>query len=110
MKKLAIGMFLLAFVLFPFRPVQAASVTCEVVRRISGCDYFIVQTRTDYAILEWYGGHDPHKGDKLVGDINSYGFKDVRYESNDDKKVRVYVEDYGLSKTSALEKLLDKCE
>jgi hypothetical protein len=38
-----------------------------VSRRISGCDYFIVATKSAYDVLEWYVGHDPDKGDMLIG-------------------------------------------
>ena len=81
-----------------------------VVRRISGCDYFIVQTRTDYSVLEWFGGHDPDKDDVLIGNFNSSGFHTFLYANDDDKTSRLYVEDYGLTKSDAMEKLLDECE
>jgi hypothetical protein len=58
-------------------------------------------------VLEWYGGYDPVKGDRLIGPIASYGFKDVYYPGH--RSGRVYVEDYLLSKSRAQEKLLDKC-
>lgn len=80
-----------------------------VVRRISGCDYFIVQTKSDYAVLEWFGGHDPDKDEVIIGNINSYGFKTFLYQNDEDQTSRLYVEDYGLSKTDALEKLIDHC-
>jgi hypothetical protein len=100
---------LLVFVFFPLRPVKAASTPCIIVHRISGCDYFMVQTRTDYAILEWFGDHDPDKGDMLIGNISSFGMKTIHDDTTDDD-VRVYVEDFGLNKTDALEKLIDHCE
>lgn len=99
---------LLLFVLLPFSQVEATSATCITVHRIRSCDYFMVETPTDYAILEWYGGHDPDKDDMLVGNLGGYGMKTFQDE-NDDESVRVYVEDYGLSKVSALEKLIDHC-
>lgn len=88
--------------------VQAASKRCTVVRRISGCDYFMVETGTAFAVLEWYGGHDPDKDDRLVGDM-SYGMKTFAY-INRDSTVKVWVEEYGLSKEDALDKLVEKCE
>jgi hypothetical protein len=33
-----------------------------VSHRISGCDYFVVQTRNGYDLLEWFGGHDSWDG------------------------------------------------
>jgi hypothetical protein len=81
----------------------------EVSHRISGCDYFLVETRSGYDLLEWYGGHDPDKGDIIVGNYESYGFHDVLNETADES-LNVYTEDFQLSKTSALEKLTEHCE
>ncbi len=86
-----------------------ASVSGVVSHRISGCDYFLVQTRGGYDLLEWYGGHDPDKGDVIIGPYESYGFHDVIDDTADDG-MRVYTEDYWLSKGDALEKLTDGCE
>jgi hypothetical protein len=80
-----------------------------VTHRISGCDYFLVQTRSVYDVLEWYGGHDPDKGDVLVGRYESYGFHDI-YDETVDADGRVWTEDYSLSRESGLEKLTEQCE
>jgi hypothetical protein len=88
---------------------QGVSTRCTVVHRISGCDYFMVQTRSSYAILEWYGGHDPDKDDTLEGDLTGAGVKSLR-EVATDSIVRVYIEDKGLSKSDAMEKLVEHCE
>ena len=80
-----------------------------VAYRISSCDYFIVATRAGYDLLEWYGGHDPDKGDILVGSFESYGMHDIQDETVDDE-ITVWVEDYGLTKEDALEKLAEQCE
>jgi hypothetical protein len=69
----------------------------------------MVETTRGFSILEWYGGHDPDKGDKIVGAYDSYGMKTV-YDVTADEEIRVWVEEYDLSKTSALEKLVEKCE
>jgi hypothetical protein len=83
---------------------------CGVVsHRISGCDYFVVATKTDYDVLEWFGGHDPDKGDYLIGGFESYGFHDI-YDETADADLKVWTEDYDISKGSALEKLAEKCE
>lgn len=99
---------LLCLAALPQSSVEAAAKRCMVVRRISGCDYFMVQTATDYAVLEWFGGHDPDKDDKLVGELG-YGMKTFIYE-NSDRSVRVYVEEYGLNREDALDKLVEHCE
>ncbi len=80
-----------------------------VSHRISGCDYFLVETAQGYAILEWYGGNDPDKDDLIVGDFERYGLKTV-YNATDDAEIRVWVEDFWLSRDDALEKLVDKCD
>jgi hypothetical protein len=33
-----------------------------------------------YDVLEWFGGHDPDKGNVLIGGFESYGFHDI-YEA-----------------------------
>lgn len=90
-------------------PCTGLSSQGEVVYRVSGCDYFIVETYSGYAVLEWYGGSDPDKGDNLAGSFESYGMKTI-FNTDRDTELRVWVEDYYLSKTSALEKLMDKCD
>ena len=89
--------------------VAEAVVKGEVVRRVSGCDYFIVATAKSYDLLEWYGGNDPDKGDILVGNYESYGMHDILNDTADET-LTVWVEDYGLSKESALDKLVEACE
>jgi hypothetical protein len=79
-----------------------------VVKRISGCDYFMVSATSGYAILEWYGGHDPDAGDVLIGKIEQYGMHDI-VDDTADENLTVWVEDYGDSRSTALEKLVDKC-
>jgi hypothetical protein len=69
----------------------------------------MVETNKGFTILEWFGGHDPDKGDVIVGAYESYGMKTV-YDVTADQEIRVWVEDYGLSKDDALEKLMDQCE
>lgn len=86
-----------------------SSVHGVVTHRISGCDYFLVSTTRGYDLLEWYGGHDPDKGDEIVGNYESYGFHDV-IDDTVDESFRVYTEDYALSRTSGLEQLAEKCE
>ena len=92
------------------RVEAATSVRGTVTRRISGCDYYLVQTGKDsYAVLEWFGGHDPDKDDVLIGNMRSFGMKTLLDETADET-TKVWVEDYDLTKDDAPEKLLDKCE
>ena len=87
---------------------QSGDAPIQVVLRISGCDYFIADGPNGYYVLEWYGGYDPDKGDGIFGEIRSYGFKTVIYSNG--REGRVYVDDYALSRSSALEKLQEQCE
>jgi hypothetical protein len=80
-----------------------------VSHKQSGCDYFVVETNSGYDVFEWYGGYDPDKGDVLVGKFSSYGMRDV-YDETMDQNIKIWVEDYDLSKEDALEKLVDHCE
>lgn len=81
----------------------------EVVYRNSGCDYFVVETFAGYALLEWYGGNDPSEGDTLVGDFESFGSKDI-FNLSADEELRVWVQDYWMSKEDALESFYQECE
>src|SRR5262245_24666712 len=75
-----------------------------VVLYLSGCkSYFIADGPKGYYLIEWYGGYDPSKGDIIIGDIGSYGFKNVYYPKQD-REGRVYIDDYLLSKGSAIDK------
>jgi len=86
-----------------------ASVRGVVTHRVSGCDYFVVETGNGYDLLEWFGGYDPDKGDVLVGEYESYGFHTVYVEQRE-RTLRAWTEDYDLSKSDALEQLADNCE
>ena len=81
----------------------------EVVYYPGGCDYFIVETDSGFALLEWYGGNDPDERDVIVGNFESYGSKDI-YNLTADSELRVWVEDFWLSKEDAFEKYYEFCE
>lgn len=82
----------------------------KVIFKRSGCgDYFLADGDSGgIYLLEWYGGHDPSQGESIVGDISGYGFKDVFYPDSGSSG-RVYVDDYMLSRSSAIEKISKKC-
>lgn len=69
-------------------------------------DYYIVETRKGYTILERYSGR-LDEGDKVRGELNRYNFKYL-INRNKDSEVRVYIEDYMLSKDRALEWMGEK--
>ncbi len=102
-----ISISVLVFLFLALTPVVQAA-KGEVVLKKSGCDYFLVLTNKGYALLEWYGGNDPSRGDILAGDYESFGMKDI-YNLTDDHELRVWVEDFWLSKSRAIEKYYDKC-
>ncbi|MBZ0103270.1 MAG: hypothetical protein K8I65_13990 [Thermoanaerobaculia bacterium] len=87
----------------------AAAEKGPVSHRISGCDWFLIDLPSGYALVEWYGGNDPDKGDEIVGDFDEYGFRNV-YNITADQELRVWVDDFWLSKGSALEDLYEKCD
>ncbi len=102
-------LFFLAFVVFIALSVNTSYADkAIVVLYKTGCDYFISDGPRGYYLLEWYGGYDPTEGDVIIGDIASYGFKDVYYPRRD-REGRIYVEDYLLSKEDALEEYVDHC-
>ena len=107
MLKIVIAAALLAGTCLCATKANAAS-TGVVSRRISGCDYFMVSASGGYGVLEWYGGHDPDTGDTLIGKIEEYGMHDI-VDDTADENLTVWVEDYGLSRSRALEILVDKC-
>jgi hypothetical protein len=92
-----------------FVPLNAYAARGYVAYRVSGCDYFVVETIQGFDLLEWYGGHDPDKGDELAGSFESYGMKHIQ-DITADEDLTVWVEDFSLSKQGALEKLAESCE
>lgn len=77
----------------------------EVMRTYK--DYAMVDTPSGYSIIERYSGESLNKGDEIAGDLNSYGFTDV-YHISSDSETHVWVDDYMLSKSRAMEKLYEK--
>ncbi len=82
----------------------------KVIFKRSGCGgYFLADGDSGgIYILEWYGGHEPSQGESIVGEIRSYGFKNVFYPDSG-ATGRVYVDDYMLSRSTAVEKIREKC-
>jgi hypothetical protein len=102
--------YVLALVVCCFAFTAAHASSGEVCKRISGCDYFVVSTPRGYALLEWYGGTDPDTGDRIRG-FETYGMHSIMINDDDeDDMTQVWVEDYFLTRSDALEQLVDKCE
>ena len=107
LRSICISLILYLIAAMCVTPAYAAS-QGHVTKRISGCDYFIVSASGGYAILEWYGGQDPDSGDLLIGNFEAYGMHDI-IDDTADEGVTVWTEDYDLSRSGALEILVDKC-
>jgi hypothetical protein len=87
----------------------AASAARGIVAWVGpGCDYFVAETPMGYAVLEWYGGARPRKGDLVVGAFEKFGFTDIYYARRD-TQTHVRVDDYSLSADSAAERVADHC-
>ena len=71
-------------------------------------NYFAVKSGDEYALLEWYGGYQPQKGDKVSGEFGHFGYQDIAVQPGG-AKMRAYVADYGLSLDDANDKLQQKC-
>jgi hypothetical protein len=82
--------------------------TGVVIKRFANCDYYIVDGPKGLYVLEWFGGFDPSEGDKIIGNIGIFGIKEVFFPKSG-RKGKVWVEDFLLSTSSALEKIKDKC-
>ena len=71
-------------------------------------DYVIFYTRMGFVVAEYYGGYFVlEEDDQVFGDLDSFGFKDI-YCPSKDRSVRVYIDNYMLSKDRALEWLFEK--
>jgi hypothetical protein len=87
-------------------PVFAAKGGVSYIK--SGCGYYIVETNMGFALLEWFGGSTPSRGDVAVGDYESYGMKDI-YNLTQDSETKVWVDNFWLSKDRAIERYFEKC-
>ena len=61
-----------------------------------------------YALLQWFSGNSPSKGNKITGDFESFGFKDL-YNITSDAETRVWVDNYFMDKDSVIERFYEKC-
>ena len=105
MKCLVTSSIMLA-ILFGAMPVFAAKGGVSFIK--SGCSYYIAETNMGFALLEWYGGSTPSRGDVIVGDYESYGMKEI-YNLTQDSETKVWVDNFWLSKDKAIEKYFEKC-
>lgn len=75
----------------------------------SHCDYFVVKSNTsDYAVLEWFGGPTPSRGDQLAGSWATYGFATIN-DLTQGSSMRVWIDDYDLSESRAVQLFNQRC-
>ncbi len=80
-----------------------------VVGVVAGCDHFVVgDSLGSYAVLQDFYGKGVNKGDTVVGDFNSFGFKDLAV-GNSGRTLRVWVDNYWMSAQSAADRISEKC-
>ncbi|MPN12798.1 hypothetical protein SDC9_160118 [bioreactor metagenome] len=82
----------------------------EVIWEGKNCDFYIIETRRYYVLVELYRGR-LDKGDKVEGELHRYGFKYLK-NLRTDSEIKVYIENYWSSKETCFEWLKDnnKCE
>jgi len=81
---------------------EPSSNDCEGIVVYEGRgDYFIVETRRGFTVLEVYNGI-LYEDQKVKGKLNSYNWHYI-LNVNRDSEVRVYIEDYMLSAERAIE-------
>lgn len=102
-KNMSWRFFLSAIAFLTFTSVSFASKGIIVKERY---DKYIIAANLGYVLCEWYGGCQADEGDYIVGDFESYGFKDVFNITKDDE-MHIYVEDYWENWENALEWLYE---
>ena len=100
---------LVVLVLVASASIRVVAARGIVVATVRGCDYFVAETPAGFAVLEWYGGATPTRGNGIVGDFESYGFIDI-YDLTAETRIHVWVEDFWLTKSRAFAKLVEKCD
>mgnify|MGYP001549222558 CR=1 FL=1 len=94
--------------LLAFLPVAASAAEGKVMLVTVKChDLFVVEMgEKRYALLEWYGGYRPEKGDVVTGNFTHFGVQDMVVGN---QRLRVWVDDYDLTQDAINDKLADKC-
>lgn len=77
-----------------------------VVGAIRGCKYFVAEQNGSYSLMEDWLCFRPSRGDMGKGDISTYGLKEVTLNG---MSCTAYVDDWGMGRSRAAEKLADKC-
>jgi hypothetical protein len=73
-----------------------------------GCDYFIVETASGYALLQWFGGVIPMRGDVVVGAFETFGMPEI-YNRTQGSSMTVWADDYWMSRPQVIQRIRDHC-
>lgn len=108
-----VSIFLLFFLTTSFISTNAHivdEIKGEVIWEGKNCDFYIIETQKYYVLVELYRGR-LDEGDKVDGELHKYGFKYIK-NLKKDSEVKVYIENYWISKNACFEWLKDngKCE
>jgi hypothetical protein len=103
MRKSLISLSLLGFLTVTFAHADEG----VVINRFGSCDYYIVDGPRGLYVLEWFGGYDPSEGDRIIGEIGSYGIKEVIFGNG--RSGKVLVEDFLESTDAAMDEIRDHC-
>jgi hypothetical protein len=79
-----------------------------VVYEESGCDYFIVETASGYALLQWFGGAIPMRGDNIVGAFETFGMPEI-YNRTQGMSMTVWVDNYWMSRQQVVQRYRGHC-
>ena len=70
-------------------------------------DWFLIESSSGLALVEWFGGVLPFADQKFYGDVDKFGFVELTSKVGA-KKMKVWVDDYMLSNQKANKKLAEK--
>ena len=90
-------------------PAPATAAEGKVMLVTVKCsDLFVVEMgEKRYALLEWYGGYRPEKGDIVTGNFVHFGVQDMVVGQ---RRLRVWVSDYDLTQDQINDKLAGRCD
>lgn len=82
----------------------------KVIWDNGSCDYVVIYTENAWYIVaqKFSGAYSLTEGDEVRGDIVGFGFEDV-YCINKDKEMRLYIDNYYATQSSAKDLIIEKC-
>lgn len=97
MKKILLLLVLISLTSFKNKELNTDDIIGEVIWEKNHCDFYIVETKSYFVLVEWYQGNI-NNGDKLKGELHSYSFKYLINMSRNNEKIKVYIENYWSTK------------